>query len=108
MALYFRPIADVLSKSRFGFEFFHHTLDQLFGVGEIFHDELHIHDRLAGPALALAVDAMLPDESHGVGDQVHGDGEASPGHAHAHFVVFEFYLLFVKDGHRQIVVGMWV
>src|SRR5208283_1302733 len=36
--------------SGFGREFFHHTLDQLFGVGEIFHDQLHIHDRLAGPA----------------------------------------------------------
>ena len=28
------------SSSAFGLEFFHHTLDQLFGIGEIFHDEL--------------------------------------------------------------------
>jgi len=92
-------------KSGFGLEFFHHTLNQLFGVGEVFHDELHIHDRLAGPALALAVDAMLADEGHGVGDQVHGDSEASAGHAHADFEVLEFFLLFVEDGHGQIVNG---
>jgi len=95
-------------KSAFGLEFFHHTLDQLFGVGKIFHDELHIHDRLAGPALALAINAMLPDQGHGVGDQVHGDGEASAGHAHADFIVLEFFPLFVEDGHPQIVTGMWV
>ena len=54
----------------------------------------------------LAVDAMLPDEGHRVGDQVHGDSEASARHAHALFEVFQFFLLFVEDGHGQIVVGM--
>jgi len=41
--------------------------------------KLNIHDRLARPALALAVDAMLPDEGHRVGDQVHGDSEGPRG-----------------------------
>jgi hypothetical protein len=100
-----RKLACCPLQSGFRLEFFHHTLNQLFGVGEVFHDELHIHDRLAGPALALAVDAVLPDEGHGVGDQVHGDSEASAGHAHADFEVLEFFLLFVEDGHGQIVTG---
>src|ERR1700688_704427 len=93
-------------KSGFGLQFFHYTLNQLFGVGKVFHDDLHIHDRLARPALALAVDAMLPDEGHRVGDQVHGDSEASARHAHALFEVLQFFLLFVEDGHGQIVMGM--
>src|SRR5271154_4038566 len=90
-------------KSNFGLEFFHYALDQLFGVGEIFHDDLHIHDRLAGPALALAVDSVLAYEGHGVGDQVESDGEASAGHAQTHFEVFEFFLFFVEHGHGEIV-----
>src|SRR3979411_2512004 len=95
-------------KSGFGLEFFHHTLNQLFGVGEILHNELHVHDRFARPTLALAVDAMLSDEGHRVGDQIHGDSEASAGHAHALFEVLELFLLFVEDGHAEIVAGMWV
>src|ERR1700730_11361935 len=101
-------IAEGWFYSGFGFQFFHNTLNQLFGVGKIFHDELHIHDRLARPALALAVDAMLPDEGHRVGDQVHGDSEASARHTHALFEVLELFLLFVEDGHAEIVTAMWV
>jgi hypothetical protein len=77
--------------------FFHHTLDEFFGVGEILHDELHIHHGLAGPALALAIDAMLADKRHRVGDQIHGDGEASAENAHAGFEVFQLFLLFVEE-----------
>jgi hypothetical protein len=83
--------------------FFHHALDEFLGVGEIFHNQLHIHDRLAGPALALAVDAMLADERHGVGDEIHGDGEASAEHTHAGFEVFQLFLLFLEDSHAEIV-----
>jgi hypothetical protein len=89
----------------FGLEFFHDTLDQLFGVGEIFHDELDIHNWFARPALALAIDAVLADESHRVGYQIHGDGETSSGNTHPEFEVFEFFLLFVEHGHQEIVNG---
>jgi hypothetical protein len=83
--------------------FFHHTLDEFFGVGEILHDELDVHDGLAGPALALAIDPVLADEGHGVGDEIHGDGEASTKNTHAGFEVFELFLLFVEDSHAEIV-----
>jgi hypothetical protein len=84
-------------------QLFHDALDELFCVGEILHDELHVHDRLAGPTLALAIDAVLADEGHGVGDKVHGDSEPSAGHTHAGFEVFKLFLLFIENGHGEIV-----
>jgi hypothetical protein len=84
-------------------QLFHHALDQLFCVGQILHDELHVHYRLARPALALAIDAVLADEGHGIGDEVHGDCEPSTGHTHAGFEVFKLFLLFVENGHGEIV-----
>jgi len=92
--------------SSFRFEFFHDTLNQLFGVSEIFHDELHIHDGLARPTLALAIHPVLTYQRHCVGHEVHGDREASSGHAHAGFEVFELFLLFAEDGHEQIVMAV--
>ena len=86
-------------------ELFHHALDQLFGVGEILHDELDVHDGLAGPALALAINAVLADESHGVGKKIHGDSEPAARNAHAGFEVFELFLLFVEDSHGEIVMA---
>src|ERR1700694_33435 len=85
------------------FQLFHHALDQLFRVGQALHDDLDVHDRLAGPALALAIDAVLANQGHGVSDRVHGDGEATAGHAHHGFVVFQFLLLFVEYWHATIV-----
>lgn len=93
------------AKSGVRLECFHDALNQFLGVFEIFHDQLHIHDWLPGPALALAVDAMLADECHGVGDQIEGHGEAPAGHAHAQFKMLKFCLFFVEDGHGQIVAG---
>jgi hypothetical protein len=49
---------------------------------------------------------MLPDEGHRVGNQIHGDGKASARHTHALFEVLELFLLFIEDGHKQIVAGM--
>src|SRR5438270_8291893 len=81
----------------------HHALNQFLRIGEALHDHLHVHDWLAGPALALAVDSMLADEGHGVGDQVHGDGEAAAGNAHHGLVVLEFFMLVFEYRHGSIV-----
>ena len=87
----------------FFFQLFHHALDKFFRVGQALHDDLNVHHWLARPALALAIDAMLPDQGHRVGDRVHGHGQSSAGNAHAGFEVFEFFLLFVEYRHRTIV-----
>src|ERR1700689_274489 len=47
--------ATVSVGSGFRPELLHHTLNQLLGIGEVLHDQLHIHDRLPRPALALAI-----------------------------------------------------
>src|ERR1022692_2115244 len=85
------------------FQLFHHALDQFLGVGETFHDDLDVHHRLARPALALAVDSVLADQRHGVGDRVHGHGQAAAGHAHHGLVVLQFFLFVVEYRHRMIV-----
>ena len=82
---------------------FHNALDELLRVGQILHDELNIHDRLAWPALALAVDAMLPNERHGIGDCVHGDGQATTGNPHHGLVMFKLFVLLVEYRHGSIV-----
>src|ERR1700745_1270168 len=81
----------------------HHALNQFLRVGEALHYHLHVHDRLAGPALALAVDAVLADQGHGVGDQVHGDRETAAGHAHHGLVMLEFFVLVFEYRHGSIV-----
>jgi hypothetical protein len=88
------------------FQLFHYALDQLFCVGQVFHDDLNVHDWLAWPALALAVDAMLADQGHRIGDRVHGDGQASARNAHHGFVVLQFFLLLIEYGHPEIVTAL--
>ena len=87
------------------FQFFHHALDQFFRVGKSLHHQLDVEDRLARPALALAIDAVLADQRHGVGDHVHGHRQPSSRDAHHGFVVFQFFLLFVEYRHGLIVSG---
>jgi hypothetical protein len=78
----------------------HNALDQFLSVGEILHHHLNVHDRFAWPALALAVDAMLADESHSVGDHVHGHGQPSSGNPHHGLVMLQFSVLFVENSHE--------
>jgi len=85
----------------------HHALNQFLRVGQPLHDELDVHHRLAGPALALAVDAVLPDQSHRVCDHVHGHCQAASRDAHHGFVVFQFFPLFIEYGHGLIVSAVW-
>ena len=81
----------------------HHALNQFLRIGQTLHNYLDVHDRLAGPALALAIDAMLTHEGHGVGDSVHGHSQPTPGHAHHRLVMFQFFLFFVEYRHALIV-----
>ena len=87
----------------FVLEFFHDALDQLFGVGQALHDDLDVHHGLAWPALALAVDAVLPDQRHGIGDRVHRDGQTSTGNTHHGLVVLQFLPLLFEYRHATIV-----
>jgi len=87
----------------FFFQLFHHTLNEFLRIGKALHDQLDVHDRLPGPALALAIDTVLADKGHGVGDGVHSDGEASAGHAHHGLVVLQFFLFLVEYWHSKIV-----
>src|SRR6266404_2239086 len=57
-------------------QLFHHALNQLLRISQTLHDDLDVHYRLARPALALAIDAMLPDQRHGIGDRVHSHGQS--------------------------------
>ena len=84
-------------------QLFHHALDQFLGIGETLHNELNVHHGLARLALALAVDAVLAHERHGIGDGVHGDGQPAAGNAHHGLVMLQFFLLFVEYGHPLIV-----
>ena len=84
-------------------QLFHHALDQFLRVGQTLHDDLDIHYRLARPALALAIDAVLADQRHGIGDRVHGHGQPPARHAHHGLVMFQFFLLFIEYRHVEIV-----
>jgi hypothetical protein len=84
-------------------QLFHHALDQLFGVGKALHHNLDIQNGLAGPALALAIDSVLADQGHGIGDHVHGYGEASAGDPHHGFKMFQLFALLFEYGHVVIV-----
>jgi len=81
----------------------HDTLNQFLRVGETLHDELDVHHRLARPTLALAVDAVLAHQGHGVSDRVHSDRQTTARDAHHGFVMLQFFLLFIEYGHALIV-----
>src|SRR5262249_11374453 len=68
-------------------------------VLEVLEDERDVHLRLAGKAIAAAVDAVLADERHRVGDEVERDGEAAPRRTHHRFVALERLLMLVEDRH---------
>jgi len=84
-------------------QLFHHALDQFLGVGQALHDDLDVHHGPAGPALALAIDAVLANKRHCICDRVHGHGEPPARHAHHGLVVFQFFLLLVEYRHLEIV-----
>src|SRR5205085_2924717 len=86
-------------------QLFHYALDERFGVGNIFHDDLNVHHRLARPALALAVHTMLTDECQRVGKQVHADSQPPARQSHHGFIMIEFVVLLVEDAHLPIVTG---
>ena len=84
-------------------QFFHHALNEFLRVGQILHDQLNIHYRLARPTLALAINAVLTDERHGIGDGIHGNGQAPARNAHHSFEMLQFFLLLVEYRHAPIV-----
>jgi len=84
----------------------HHTLDQLLRVSQILHDYLNIHNRLARPALALAIDAVLSNQRHSIRDHVHRHGQPTSRDSHHGFVVFQFFLLLVEYRHAEIVTAV--
>src|SRR6202047_2117990 len=87
------------------FQFFHHALDQFLRVGQALHNDLYIHHGLSRPALALAIDSVLPYQGHGIGDRVHGYSQASTWHPHHGLVAFQFFLLLVEYRHGSIVMS---
>ena len=84
-------------------QFGHDALDQLLRIGKTFHDDPDVEHRLARPALALAIDAVLADQRHRVGDHVHGHSEAAARDAHHGLKVFQLFALFFEYGHGVIV-----
>ena len=87
-------------------ELFHYALDQFFRVRETLHNELDVHHRLARPALALAINTVLPDQRHRVRDRVHGDRQPPAGYAHHGFVTLQFFLFFLEYRHSAIVTAV--
>src|SRR5215472_1568782 len=77
----------------------HYALNQLFGIRQVLHNDLDIHDGLARPALALTIDSVLPDQGHRIGNGIHGYRQASPGYSHHGFVVLQLFLLVVENRH---------
>jgi len=50
-------------------------LNQLFGFAYFCLDDANVHDRDAGVAVGMAVDAVLTDQDQGVGQQIERDGK---------------------------------
>ncbi len=86
----------------FGAQRLHHALDEELGFAKLFGDEADIHDGEFGVARGMAIDGVLADEDHGGGDAVEGDGETAAMAAHHGFVMFEFVLMLLKDGHGRL------
>jgi hypothetical protein len=77
-------------------EFFHHRLDEFFGVGEFLGDHAEVHRGNRGIAHAGAVDAVLADEDKGVGDAIEGDGEAAAVAPEALLEMLEFVVMLLE------------
>ena len=58
------------------------------------------------PALALAVDAVLTDQRHGIGDGVHSDSQSPARNTHHGFEMLQFFLLLVEYRHATIVTAL--
>src|SRR5258707_12910373 len=88
-----------LEKRLVGFaqfaEFFHHRLDEVFGMGEFLRDYAEVHRGNRGIALAGAIDPALPDEYERVGVAIERDCEASqvPPDARLEGVKFSWFFL---------------
>src|SRR5258707_2952464 len=93
-----------LEKRLVGFaqfaEFFHHGLDEFFGVGEFLGDHAEVHRGNRGIALAGAVDAVLTDEDERVGDAIERDGEAAAIPSEALLEVLEVVVVLLKSRHE--------
>jgi hypothetical protein len=83
-------------------QLFHYGADEFLGIVNGLEHNLHVSGRLAGIAIAPAIDAMLPHEDERVGEHVHGDREASSRDAHHELVLFELVVLFIEDGHSLL------
>ena len=67
----------MIAISALSFDFRHGALHQLLGVVQLFEHERDVHLRLAGKALAAAVDAVLADQRERVGQQIEGDRQTA-------------------------------
>ena len=88
-------------------QFFHYGLDEFLGVGQFLGDEADVQGGLGGIALGVAIDGVLADEDEGVGEAVEGDGEAAALGAEHLFIVVEFFAVFFKSVHGDIVRACW-
>ena len=84
-------------------QLFHYTLDQFFGIGQALHDDLDVQDWTSGPALALAINSVLADKGHSVGNRVHGHCETAAWDTHHGLKVLQLFVFFLKYGHGEIV-----
>ena len=60
---------------------------------------LNVHGRFPGLPGALAVDSVLADQHHRIGQQIERDRKAAAFQPHAKFVFFECLAAVVIDGH---------
>jgi len=68
----------------------------LLDVVELLEDERDVHARLAGPALALAVDTVLADQREGVRQEVKSHGEPAARAPHHRLVMLERVTVLVE------------
>ena len=80
-------------------ELFHHTRNELFGVGNAFQDKLDIHRRLTWLPSTLAIDAMLAHQDEGIGQNVQCQGKPATRNAHLRLVILELFPAFLIYGH---------
>src|SRR5262245_35151492 len=73
-------------RSGFRLELLYCTLHELFRIVQVLEHERDVQLRLTWKAIAAAVDAMLADERHRVGEQIERDGEAAARRSHHRLV----------------------
>src|ERR1700694_1440405 len=80
-------------------QIFHHALNELLGLSQFVCDDLNVHGRLGGIAMAVAIDSVLAYQHHRVRHAVKRHREASAMGPQHLFVVLDLFLVVVKCGH---------